>query len=167
MSTPAGPRPGTPSPRRPSVLFEVGTGLVLHAVLVTSLFFLFRGHNAPGGGFIAGLVAGTALVLAYLAGDTSAGRRAAGATPRPGVVLGVGLLLAAGTAVAPWLGGGQVLESGYSHPHVPVLGGVSLASVLIFDIGVYLVVVGLVLAVLSTLGEQAGTSLAPGGEEDR
>ncbi len=139
---------------------------VFHAVLLTSLFFLVRGHNAPGGGFVAGLVAGTAFLLRYLAGDDAPPGRPVVGAPRPGTALGAGLLVAAATAVLPWLGGGQVLESGYTAPDLPVLGEVPLTSALAFDTGVYLVVVGMVLAVLATLGAQEGTSLAPQPEDD-
>jgi multicomponent Na+:H+ antiporter subunit A len=74
-------------------------------------------------------------------------------------VLGTGLLVAAGTAAFPWLLGGQVLESSYVYPHLPVLGSLPLASVLAFDTGVFLIVVGLVLTLLTTLGAQAHASL--------
>ncbi|WP_218566492.1 MnhB domain-containing protein [Vallicoccus soli] len=149
-----------------SPIVQTAVRAVFHAVLLTSLFFLVRGHNAPGGGFIAGLVAGTAFLLRYLAGEDARPGRPVPGAPRPGLVLGAGLLVAAVTAAAPLLGGGQLLESGYAHPVVPVLGEVPLASALAFDTGVYLVVVGMVLAVLSTLGAQEGTSLAPLAEDD-
>ena len=88
-------------------VLETCVRLVFHAVVVTSLFFLFSGHSAPGGGFVGGLVAGTALVLRYLVrGDLAAVVRV-----HPATLLGAGLVLAAGTAAAPWLVGGQVLQS--------------------------------------------------------
>lgn len=58
----------TLAPQRRSVIFEVGVRLVFHTMLVFSLFLLFSGHNAPGGGFTGGLVAGVALIVRYLAG---------------------------------------------------------------------------------------------------
>ena len=78
---------------------------------------------------------------------------------QPETVLGAGLLLAAGTAVTPWFLGGQVLESSYVYLDLPVLGELPLASVLAFDTGVFLIVIGIVLGVLSTLGSQPEASL--------
>lgn len=147
-----------------SLILEVAVRLVFHATLAASLFFLFAGHNAPGGGFIGGLVAGAAFVLRYLVG----GGRAVGA-PRvsPERVLGAGLLLAAVTAVVPWLSGGQLLESAYVSLHLPVLGTVPLASVLAFDTGVYTIVVGLVLTVLATLGARPESALGDMSDDER
>ncbi len=138
-----------------SLVLETCVRLVVPAVLVTSLFFLFSGHSAPGGGFVGGLVAGTALVLRYLVrGDLVAVVRV-----HPATLLGAGLVLAAGTAAAPWLVGGQVLQSVHTELHVPVLGEVPLNTALAFDTGVYLIVVGLTLGVLATLGTQLQASL--------
>jgi multicomponent Na+:H+ antiporter subunit A len=146
------PATSTVAPERRSLVLEVITRLLFHAVLVFSLFLLFAGHNAPGGGFAGGLVAGLALVLRYLAG----GRYELGeAAPiDPGRLLGTGLLLAGATGAVGLALGAQVLETAYLEATVPVLGDVSLATALFFDIGVYLVVVGLVLDVLRSLGAE-------------
>ncbi|WP_127129983.1 Na+/H+ antiporter subunit A [Georgenia sp. SYP-B2076] len=142
----------TLSPQRRSVIFEIGTRLVFQSMLVFSLFLLFSGHNAPGGGFAAGLVAGVALIVRYLAG----GRYELGeAAPiHPGVLLGGGLFLSAGAGLVPLLVGGTVLQSTIFDFHLPVFGGVHLATALFFDIGVYLVVIGLVLDILRSLGAE-------------
>lgn len=147
-----------------SLILDVAVRMVFHATLAASLFFLFAGHNSPGGGFIGGLVAGAALVLRYLVG----GSGAVGA-PRvsPERVLGAGLLLAAATAVIPWLSGGQILESSYVSLEVPVLGTVPLASVLAFDTGVYAIVVGIVLMVLATLGARPESALGAMSDVER
>jgi multisubunit Na+/H+ antiporter MnhB subunit len=143
-----------------SLVLEICVRLVFHAILAISVFFLVSGHNAPGGGFIGGLVAGTAFVLRYLV--SSGGRVSGEVRLSPSTVLGAGLLLGAGAAMGPWLLGGQALESAYTYVQLPVLGALPLASVLVFDTGVFLIVVGLVLGVLSTLGDQTHASL--GGE---
>lgn len=151
-------------PRHHSVVLETCVHLVLHAILATSLFFLFAGHNAPGGGFIGGLVAGTALVLRYLVGsgtDMSRQMRVG-----PVTLLGSGLMIAVGTSMAPWLLGGQLLESAYVYVDLPVLGKLPLASALAFDTGVYLIVIGIVLGVLSTLGSQTEASLDAAAHDD-
>lgn len=141
---------------RESLILELCVRLTFHAVLATALFFLFAGHNSPGGGFIGGLVAGCAFVLRYLAG----GQYAAGALrARAEAVLGVGLLTASAAVIAPWLAGGQALQSGYTALELPVLGYVPLASVLVFDSGVFLIVVGIVLMILTSLGAQPHTAL--------
>jgi multicomponent Na+:H+ antiporter subunit A len=134
------------------VILEVITRLLFHTILVFSLFLLFSGHNDPGGGFAAGLVAGLAMVLRYLAG----GRYELGeaAPVDPGRVLGAGLLLAGGTALAGLLLGGEVLESVILQWTVPVLGDVKLVTSLFFDVGVYLIVVGLILDILRSLGAE-------------
>ena len=140
-------------PVRRSVVLETAVRLVFHTVLVFSLYLLFAGHNQPGGGFVGGLVAGAAFVLRYVSGGRSALRAAVPIDP--GVPVGVGLVLAAGTGMAAWLFGAQFLESGKVELHAPLLGTIKATSALPFDTGVYLIVVGLVLAVLRTLGAEA------------
>ncbi|QEO14858.1 Na+/H+ antiporter subunit A [Agromyces intestinalis] len=145
----AGP---TLSPRRRSILIEVLVRLLFHPAIVVSVYLLFVGHNAPGGGFAGGLLAGLALVARYLAG----GRYELGeAAPiDAGHLLGGGLLLAAGTAASSLLFGLAVFESSWFEADVPVLGTLSIGTSTLFDIGVYLVVVGLVLDILRSLGAE-------------
>jgi multicomponent Na+:H+ antiporter subunit A len=142
----------TLEPRRRSVMFEVVTRLIFHPMVVFALFLLFSGHNAPGGGFAAGLVVGIALAVRYLAG----GRYELGeaAPVHPGRLLGTGLFLSAGVGLASLVIGQEVLESFIRDLHVPVLGDIHLVTSLFFDIGVCLVVVGLVLDILRTLGAE-------------
>src|SRR5699024_5220863 len=87
------------APERRSTIFEVVTRLIFHIIIVFSLYLLFSGHNAPGGGFAGGLIAGLALMVRYLA----AGRHAldSAAPVDAGVVLGSGLVVATGSALAP------------------------------------------------------------------
>ncbi|WAB83975.1 Na+/H+ antiporter subunit A [Microcella daejeonensis] len=145
----AGP---TLDPRNRSILLEVVVRLLFHALIVVSLYLLFAGHNLPGGGFAGGLVAGLALVARYLAG----GRYELGAAAPigAGTLLGTGLLLAVGTAVVPLLLGADALTSTYFEGEVWLLGEVEFVTSTIFDVGVYLVVVGLVLDVLRSLGAE-------------
>lgn len=138
---------------RRSVVLETTVRLVFHTVLVFSLYLLFAGHNQPGGGFVGGLVAGAAFVLRYIAGGRAA--LAAAVPVDPGVPVGGGLVLAAGTGAVAWLLGGQFLESGKLQLVLPLLGELKVTSALPFDTGVYLVVVGLVLGLLRTLGAEA------------
>jgi multicomponent Na+:H+ antiporter subunit A len=140
------------APERRSVVLEVVTRILFHTIVVFSIYLLFSGHNEPGGGFAGGLVAGLALVLRYLAG----GRYELGeaAPVDPGLLLGAGLLFAGGTGVVGLVLGGEVLQTAILETTLPVLGDVKLVTSLFFDMGVYLVVVGLVLDVLRSLGAE-------------
>ncbi|WP_350348804.1 Na+/H+ antiporter subunit A [Agromyces sp. G08B096] len=142
----------TLSPRRRSILIEVLVRLLFHPAIVVSVYLLFVGHNAPGGGFAGGLLAGLALVARYLAG----GRYELGeaAPVDAGRLLGTGLLLAAGTAASSLVFGMTVFESSWFELDVPVLGTLSIGTSTLFDIGVYLVVIGLVLDILRSLGAE-------------
>jgi multicomponent Na+:H+ antiporter subunit A len=140
-----------PAGRR-SLVLEVVTRLIFHSMIVLSLYLLFAGHNVPGGGFAGGLVAGLALVVRYLAG----GRYELGeAAPiDAGLLLGLGLTFAGGTGVAGLLLGADVLQTAILEGTLPVFGPVKLVTSLFFDIGVYLVCLGLVLDILRSLGAQ-------------
>ncbi|RDH77259.1 Na+/H+ antiporter subunit A [Mycolicibacterium moriokaense] len=144
-------------PRNRSLVLEVATRMIFPLIMVLSAYFFFAGHNTPGGGFAGGLTAGLALVLRYLAG----GRYELGETLPldAGKILGVGLALSAGTAVASLLLGAPVLSSAVLQFHIPVLGTVKLVTALFFDLGVYLIVVGLVLDVLRSLGARVDVDL--------
>ena len=149
---------GLRDPRHRSLVLEVATRMIFPLIMVLSAYFFFAGHNTPGGGFAGGLTAGLALVLRYLAG----GRYELGETLPldAGKILGVGLALSAGTAVASLLLGAPVLSSAVLQFDVPVLGHVKLVTALFFDLGVYLIVVGLVLDVLRSLGARVDVEMA-------
>jgi multicomponent Na+:H+ antiporter subunit A len=118
---------------------------------MTSLWLLFAGHNQPGGGFVGGLLAGSAITLRYIAGGIAEVR--ARSRFRPWTVLGSGLLLATATAALPLAFGGHVLEVGYASIPVALVGDVHLSSALAFDTGVYLAVVGMVLMAFEAFGD--------------
>ena len=154
----------TLAPRRRSVVFEVVVRLLFHTMIVYSLFLLFSGHNAPGGGFAAGLVTGIALIVRYLAG----GRYELGeaAPVQPGLLLGSGLFLSAGVGLGALIFGGSVLQSWIIDVSIPVVGDLHLVTSLFFDVGVYLVVVGLVLDILRSLGAEIDRQAEADGELD-
>ncbi|KUI36379.1 cation:proton antiporter [Mycobacterium sp. IS-1496] len=145
-------------PRHRSLVLEVATRVIFPLIMVLSAYFFFAGHNTPGGGFAGGLTAGLALVLRYLAG----GRYELGETLPldAGKILGVGLALSAGTAVASLFLGAPALSSAVIEFDLPVLGTVKLVTALFFDLGVYLIVVGLVLDVLRSLGAQVDVEMS-------
>jgi len=137
------------SDRYPLVLVTVSKLLLPIALLVSAFLFL-RGHNEPGGGFIAGLVTGVALILQYIAEG--------GATTRLRLpwdklgLIGAGVLIAVFTGMGSWLFGYPFLTSTYTYVTLPLVGRFELASALFFDLGVYLAVVGTVLLTLAGIG---------------
>jgi multicomponent Na+:H+ antiporter subunit A len=140
----------TLAPERRSIIFEVVTRLVFHTIVVFSIYLLFSGHNNPGGGFAAGLVTGLALVVRYLAGGRYELDEAAPIDA--GALMGTGLSIAAVSGLAPLAFGGAVLQSAVVDLHLPLLGSVHLVTSVFFDVGVYVLVVGLVLDLLRSLG---------------
>ncbi|MEJ5913593.1 Na+/H+ antiporter subunit A [Pseudokineococcus sp. 1T1Z-3] len=138
-----------PAERR-SVIFETVTRLTFSTVVLFSLYLVFAGHNQPGGGFAGGLVAGLALMVRYLSGGRRELDRAA---PVPaGVLLGSGLFLSAGVGLAAALLGYTPLQSAVLDIPIPVIGTMHLVTALFFDLGVYLLVIGLTLDILRSLG---------------
>jgi multicomponent Na+:H+ antiporter subunit A len=149
---------------RAGTVFELSVRAIFHAVLVGSIYLLFAGHNQPGGGFVGGLLAGAAVALRYLAGGIDEVRDLS--RFKPWTILGAGLLLAGATATAPLLTGAAVLESAYLTAEVPLLGPVKVTSALPFDVGVYLVVVGLVLMVFEAFGDEPEAVAGPADRAD-
>lgn len=143
----AGP---TLAPERRSIIFEVVTRLTFHTIILLSLYLLIAGHNFPGGGFAGGLLAGLALTLRYLAGGRFELSQALPVAP--GIILGSGLALAAVAGLFPLFIGGEVFQAYDVEVLLPLFGPIHFASAMVFDIGVYLVVIGLVVDVLRSLG---------------
>ena len=143
-----------------SMILEVIVRILFHTIIVISIYLLFAGHNLPGGGFAGGLVAGLALVMRYVAG----GRYELGiaAPTDAGRLLGFGLLLAVGTAAAPMIMGLNPLTRAVWEAEIPVIGHIEFVSSTFFDIGVYLVVIGLVLDVLRALGSEVDRQITEG-----
>lgn len=137
--------------RRPSPILEHGIVAAGGPLLVFSLYLLFAGHNQPGGGFAGGLVAGVAVVLAWSAGGSQTVRRII--PIRSSALLGAGLVVAALTGFGSLLAGLGYLESGFLEISIPLIGKVKAGSTLVFDVGVYLVVLGMTLGLVRALGE--------------
>ncbi|MNT62824.1 Na(+)/H(+) antiporter subunit B [compost metagenome] len=128
--------------------------MVLPLALVVTLYIFMRGHNLPGGGFIAGLVTAVALALQYVAmGQTRAEALLRAEGGRRFVRwIGIGLGIAGLTGIGAFAFGQPFLTSAHGHPHIPILGDIPLATAALFDLGVYITVVGATLLTLSTLG---------------
>jgi multicomponent Na+:H+ antiporter subunit A len=136
-----------------SLILDVGTKALFHTAMMLSLYLLFVGHNAPGGGFIGGLVGGAALVLRYVALTQEQFRQLVPFRAEP--LLGLGILTAGGTGLAGYALGGEFLAGGFVELDLPLLGHLTVTSVLFFDVGVYLVVLGLVVMIIDMLGAEA------------
>lgn len=135
---------------RRSVVLEIVTRLLFHVILVVSIYVMLAGHNLPGGGFAGGLIAGLGLMVRYLAGGRE--ELDAAAPIDAGTLLGLGLAVAAVSGLLPTILGGGVLQSATVDLHLPLLGDLHLVTSVFFDIGVYLVVIGLALDVMRSLG---------------
>ena len=135
-----------------SLIVDVTARLILPSALVFALHLLLVGHDRPGGGFVGGLVAGAAVALVFVAGGIDDVRRLV--PLRPWTILGCGLLLAAGVATGPLLLGDAVLDGWKVAVDLGPLGSTKLTSALLFDIGVALVVVGLVFMVFEAFGDE-------------
>ena len=140
------------APHDRSIVIEVLVRLLFHPAMIVSIYLLFAGHNLPGGGFAGGLLAGLALVARYLAGGRYELSEAAPIDP--GKILGLGVILAVGMSVVSLFFDAVPLESAYVTASVPVLGALSFGTSTVFDIGVYLVVIGLTYDILRSLGSE-------------
>lgn len=127
-----------------SIVVRTGIELASPLAVVVAAYLFFAGHNQPGGGFGAGLVLGAVAALRIVVGLS--------APRRPVVLMGIGGVLAGVVAVAPLLFGDALLDQVVIDADLPVLGTVKSGTALIFDLGVTLIVVGLVVAVLLALG---------------
>ncbi len=139
-------------PQDRSMVLQVATRVLFPTMLVLSIWLLFVGHNSPGGGFAGGVVAGLAFALRYLAG----GRHELGeAMPIPaGRILGMGLFVAAAGGAMPLLFGNSVLQSTPVDIHLGALGDIHFTTAMILDVGVYILVVGLVIDLVAALGSE-------------
>ncbi len=142
------------SPNRHPLVMVVVTRLMLPLALMVSVFIFLRGHNMPGGGFIAALVVAIALIMQYMA--SGFGWAAKQVRFDYHALIGGGALIAAATGISAMVLDLPFLTSGHDHFHLPWIGDVELSSTVAFDLGVFLTVVGgvmLALAQLSYLGE--------------
>ena len=133
-----------------SPILRSGARFLVPLMLLFSLFLLVRGHNEPGGGFVGGLVAATAIALVLLSEGLGEARRLLRVDPL--ALVAAGLLVALASGVPPLLRGWPYMTGLWLKVPLPVVGKVG--SPVIFDVGVYLVVLGIVLAILFALAEE-------------
>jgi multicomponent K+:H+ antiporter subunit A len=131
------------------LMLTTAANVMLPFTLMVSAYIFLRGHNEPGGGFIAGLVTSIGLLTQYMAdGFLATERRLRLDFAR---VAGAGIGVAGLTGIAAWFFAAPFLTSAHGHPELPFVGEVPLASAVAFDVGVYLAVVGATLLMLATL----------------
>lgn len=136
-----------------SLMVDVATRILFPAMIMLSVYFFFAGHNAPGGGFAGGLVASLAFSLRYLAGGREELEEALPIDA--GRILGTGLFVSATAVLWPMvLLGEPPLTSHIWDLTLPLIGEIHIASALLFDLGVYLIVIGLTMHILNSLGGQ-------------
>ena len=142
------------------LMLRVAARVVLPLALVVTIYIFMRGHNMPGGGFIAGLITAVALVLQYMAlGQARTEAMLKAYNGRRFVRwIGLGLGIAGLTGVGAFVFGQPFLTSAHGYPFVPVLGELPLATAALFDLGVFVTVVGSTLLTLSTLGAVTGNA---------
>lgn len=135
-----------------SLILATATRILMPLLLLFSIFLLLRGHQYPGGGFTGGLVAAVAFAVYLIAYDAAAARRLLGAEPR--TLIGVGLLVAASSGMWSLLMGQPLMTGQWTSLEVPLLGETHVGTPLLFDLGVYLVVVGVLLTIVFSLVEE-------------
>lgn len=135
--------------RHPLILSRI-TRVFLPLALLVAIHLFLRGHQAPGGGFIAGLVTAVSLILQYMANGIAWTRQRW--QPRYHRMIAWGVLLATATGLGSWLLGRPFLTSAFGHVGLPLIGEIELATAMLFDLGVLLAVVGVVMLILANLG---------------
>lgn len=135
-----------------SVILRMAAQILKPILLVFSVFVLMRGHNAPGGGFVGGLVAACAFVLQMIAFDSAAARRHLRLEPY--LFLGMGLWFALTSGLISLFQGKPFLTGLWAEVHLPVIGVLKLGTPVLFDLGVYCVVLGAVLFIFLPLKDE-------------
>ena len=133
-----------------SIILSTAVRYLMPLLLIFSVFLLIRGHNEIGGGFVGGLVAAAAIILYAIAHNVAAARRILRLNPR--TVIALGLLIALLSGLFGWLARQPFMTGLWLQQPVAVIGKVG--TPLLFDLGVYLVVIGVVLMIMFTLAEE-------------
>ncbi len=147
-----------PSP----LMLRITASWILPIALVVSLYIFLRGHNLPGGGFIAGLITAMALIIQYIAlgQDQTEQMLKAKSGRLYEIWIGIGLSVAGLTGLAAWFWGRPFLTSAHIYVNPPLIGELHLASAALFDVGVYVTVVGAVMLMISVLGDSRHSGMS-------
>jgi multicomponent Na+:H+ antiporter subunit B len=135
-----------------SLILSSASRLLVPLMLVFSLFLLLRGHSEPGGGFVGGLVATAAFGLEMIARDVESARRLLRVDPRS--ITAFGLLVAAAAGLAGLVADEPFLTGQWVEISLPLLGKIDIGTPLLFDVGVFFVVVGVTATIILALAEE-------------
>ena len=141
------------SPEHHPMMLVVATRLLLPLAVAVGLYIFLRGHNQPGGGFIAGLVVSIAILMQYMASGYSFADQRLRADHHS--LIGAGVLVAAATGLGSLAFGAPFLTSAFDYFSLPLIGEFELATAMLFDIGVALTVIGAVMLALAQLSRVA------------
>lgn len=133
------------------IIFQTVTKIVVFIIIIYSLHLFFSGHYTPGGGFIGGLMTAAALVLLLLAFDIKTVVNTLQVDYLK--LTATGLLIAVLTGIGSFFFNVPFLTHTFSYVQLPLLGKTSLATAVLFDLGVYLVVIGVTMTIIQTIGE--------------
>lgn len=135
-----------------SPLLATGTRTMVPTLVLFSVFLLVTGHDVPGGGFAGGLIASAALLLVFLAFGARGLKRALPLDPE--ALTGVGLAAAILAGIVGLLFSDTFLTYTYASAELPLIGDVKISTLLLFDVGVYILVIGLVATAVLRLGSE-------------
>ncbi|RXT08742.1 Na(+)/H(+) antiporter subunit B [Ammoniphilus sp. CFH 90114] len=137
--------------RTNDVILQTVTKTVSFIILLFSVYLFFAGHHNPGGGFIGGLMTAGAIVLLYIAYDIETMKKVIPLDYKKMIALG--LLIAVSTGIGSFLFHVPFLSHSFGYFYLPVLGKTELATAVLFDLGVYLTVVGVTMTIILSIGE--------------
>jgi len=133
------------------VILQTFTKAIAFIILIFSLYLFFAGHNQPGGGFIGGLMTASALVLLYIAYDIKMVKKMIPFDFKK--MIAVGMLTAVATGGGSFLFQKPFLTHAFGYFQLPFLGKTELATAVLFDLGVYLTVVGVTMTIILAIAE--------------
>lgn len=135
-----------------SLILRTSTPFLAPLLFIVSLFLLFRGHNQPGGGFVGGLIAASSFALYVIAFNVQHARRRLGIDPH--ILTGLGLVIALSSGMVSLIQGEPFMTGQWVDIEVPWLGHLELSTPLVFDMGVYFVVLGVLMLIILSLAEE-------------
>jgi monovalent cation:proton antiporter len=134
-----------------NVILQSAAKVLVFIIMIYSIYILFAGHNNPGGGFIGGLITASAFTLLYLAFDVETVRDI---IPLDFKIVGaIGVMLALLTGLASIFFGDNFLFQYYEYVNLPLLGKTGLGTAFVFDLGVYMAVVGTTMTIIRSISE--------------
>ena len=133
------------------VFLQTATKILVFIIMTFSIYILFAGHHNPGGGFIGGLITASALVLLYIAFDLQSVRDIIPFNFNK--LAAAGVIIAVLTGTASLLFNVPFLSQTFTYVYLPLLGKTELASAVIFDLGVYMTVLGTTMTIITSISE--------------